>query len=239
MENLIVETKLTRKSRLETFKRALTFLNHILISFTFLYTVWICWKNGFEKIFTWHVILCVFGFNVLITESILLFDGGNTWTQALTQPQRKTAHWILQTVGSICVIVGVALEFYWRGVLNKSHFCKTHSILELIAVILMILSMSNGLGALYAVELRRKIKPVYIKVVHAIAGLVCFVLGMISLWYGYKKRIFQENSIPELLVALQISTLLIIVLSVGGAVETVIIRIHTIFQVFNCRRQTR
>ncbi|XP_055539036.1 probable transmembrane reductase CYB561D1 [Wyeomyia smithii] len=233
MENLAIESKpaTTPKSiNLETLKRLLNILNHVLIGLTFLYTMWICRKNGLEKIFTWHVILCVFGFNVLMAESILLLSSDNTWSQLLTQPQRRTGHWLLQVVGSACVIVGIALEFYWRGVLNKSHFSQTHSILGLIALIAMILSISNGLGALYAIELRQRVKPVYLKTVHTIIGLVCFVTGMVSLWYGFKKRIFQVNATPELVIALQASVILIIILSIAGAVETVIIRMISVIR---------
>lgn len=216
-----------KRSGLESFKRSMNILNHTLIGFTLVYTLWVCCKNGLDKFFTWHVILCVLGFNVLMTESILLLYSGNTWAQVLTLPQRRTAHWILQVVGSVCVIVGIALEYYWRDVNNKAHFSQTHSILGLIALALMLFSMSNGLGALYAIELRHRIKPNYLKISHSLIGLACFVIGMVSLIYGYKKRIFKENSIPELLVALRISAVLIILLSVAGALETIVSRINS------------
>ncbi|XP_058815762.1 transmembrane reductase CYB561D2-like [Topomyia yanbarensis] len=235
MENLAVDSKNadSKKAKsvcLETAQLLLNTINHIFIGFVFIYTAWICWKNGFEKVFTWHVILCVFGFHVLMAEAILLFYSRNSWSQVLRQPERRTAHWVLQVIGSVCIVVGIALEFYWRDINNKPHFHETHSILGLVALILLIVSMSNGIGALYATELRKRVKPIYLKFGHNLIGLACFVIGMASLMFGYKKRIFKENSSPEILTAIQIFTILVIFLSVFGALKTIVTQIKAIIR---------
>ncbi|XP_062551466.1 transmembrane reductase CYB561D2-like isoform X2 [Armigeres subalbatus] len=211
-----------RPSILDTAKLIFNTLNHVFIGFVFIYTIWICYKNGFELVFTWHVILCVFGFHVLMAESILVFYSGCSWAVALTKPQRKTTHWIMQVVGTVCIIVGIALEFYWRQINAKKHFHGTHSILGLVALILLIVNTGSGICALYARELRKRFKPIYIKLSHQFIGLACFVIGMAALVLGYKKRIFRDNTSPELLVALQIFTISVIFLSVPGVLRTLV-----------------
>ncbi|XP_058446193.1 transmembrane reductase CYB561D2-like [Malaya genurostris] len=234
MESLGIDSKnpdgKSKSVALETAKLLLNTINHIFIGFVFIYTTWICWKNGFEKVFTWHVFLCVFGFHVLMAESILLFYSGNSWSQVLRQPQRRTAHWMLQVIGSVCIIVGIALEFYWRDINNKPHIHENHSILGLVALILLIVSMSNGLGSLYAVELRKRVKPIYLKFGHNFIGFACFVIGMASLILGYDKRIFKENSTTEMVTVLRVFTILVIFLSVLGALKTIVTQIKAIMR---------
>lgn len=53
-----------RSSWFDTAKFVLNTVNHIFIGFVFIYTVWICWKYGLEKIFAWHVLLCMTGVSV-------------------------------------------------------------------------------------------------------------------------------------------------------------------------------
>ncbi|XP_001848092.2 cytochrome b561 domain-containing protein 2 [Culex quinquefasciatus] len=214
----------------DTVKFVVNTITHVLIGFVFIYTIWVCWKYGLEQIFAWHVVLCMTGFNLLMAEAILLFYSGNTWSQVMLHPQRRTVHWILQVVGSLCVIVGIALEYYWRDINNKLHFHDTHSILGLVALILMLLSMTNGLGALFSVELRRKIKPVYMKLGHQFVGLCCFVIGMAALVLGFDKKIFRNNSTPEMRTTLQVFTVLVILTSSLGVIRTILSQLKTLFR---------
>lgn len=229
-QNIIGSAKSGRSSWIDTVKFVVNTITHVFIGFVFIYTMWICWKYGLEKIFAWHVVLCMTGFNLLMAEAILLFYSGNTWSQALLNPQRRTVHWVLQVIGSLCVIVGICLEYYWRDINNKRHFHDTHSILGLVALILMLLSMTNGLGALYSVELRRKIKPMYMKLGHQFVGLSCFVIGMVTLFMGFDKKIFRENSTPEMRTTLQVFTVLIILLSLLGVIQRILSQLKTMFR---------
>lgn len=237
MKTLEVESKespakgtSSMRSFVDTIQLLLNTLNHVLIGFVFVYTVWVCYKNGFQLIFTWHVMLCVFGFHVLMAESILAFYSSCSWAVALTQPQRKTTHWVMQVVGAGSIIIGIALEIYYRETKNKKHFSSPHSILGLVALILLVISMFNGLGSLYAVELRKRIKPMYIKLSHHFIGLACFVIGMASLIIGYDKKIFRNNSTPEMQVTLRAMTILVIFLSVLGVLRTIITHVRTLLR---------
>lgn len=220
----------SERTVVETIKLVLNTINHVFIGIIFVYTCWICYRNGFELIFTWHVILCMFGFHVLMAESIMVFYSGTTWAQAFTQPQRRTIHWVMQVIGSICIIVGIGLEIYFRETKNKRHFSSPHSILGLVSLILLVLSMCNGVGSLYAVELRRRIKPIYLKLSHHFIGLACFVLGMAAVVLGYDKRIYTSNSTPEIQITLKVLTVVVIFLSVLGVLRTIVNQVKTLLR---------
>lgn len=220
----------SERTLVDTVKLLLNTINHVFIGFVFIYTCWICSRNGFQLVFTWHVILCMFGFHVLMAESIMVFYSGTSWAQALTHPQRRATHWVMQVIGSICIIVGIGLEIYWREINNKKHFHGPHAILGLVSLILLVLSMCNGLGSLYAVELRKRIKPIYLKLSHHFLGLACFVLGMASIVLGYDKRIYRNNSTPEMQVTLQVFTVLVIFLSVPGVLRTMITQVQNLLR---------
>lgn len=108
-----------------------------------------------------------------MTEAILAFYSENVWSQQLTRYVRKTAHWILQTVGSLVAILGMIIEFMNK----KQHFTTTHAILGLIAGIFTLIGMLNGVTALFSIELKKFVKPIHFKMAHNIAGIAAFVLG--------------------------------------------------------------
>lgn len=44
-------------------------------------------------------------------------------------------------------------------------------------MVFLVLSMMNGLAALYAMKIKHLIKPIYIKLCHYLTGIVAFVIG--------------------------------------------------------------
>lgn len=112
-----------------------------------------------------------------MTQSILAFYSENVWSKQHTRQTHKTLHWILQALGSSAAIAGMVIEFYGKWQSSRSHFVSTHAILGLVAFILTLLGIFNGVSALWSVEMRTYVKPVYLKMVHNITGIAAFVLG--------------------------------------------------------------
>lgn len=109
----------------------------------------------------------------------MTFYSENVWSSGLSRQSKRTIHWMLQALGSTLAIVGASLEFISRWQKGKVHFHSTHSILGLIAVIFTIIAMFNGISALWSTELKRYVRPVYLKLGHNIVGLAAFVVGMV------------------------------------------------------------
>lgn len=52
-------------------------------------------------------------------------------------------------------------------------------------MILLIISMLQGLWAYFAYDLRTYMKPITSRFLHNITSVLCFVIGMVSLAFGY------------------------------------------------------
>lgn len=81
MKNLVVGSDdsvaiKSERTLVDTVKLLLNTVNHVFIGFVFIYTMWICSRNGFQLIFTWHVILSVLG--VRITNKMCKWSNSTT-----------------------------------------------------------------------------------------------------------------------------------------------------------------
>lgn len=112
-----------------------------------------------------------------MTQSILAFYSRNLWSLELSRSKQRTFHWVLQAIGSTAAIIGMIIEFVARSQKSKSHFSTTHSIIGLTAGIFTLIGMFNGVSALWSVELKRYVKPTYLKLAHNLNGITAFVLG--------------------------------------------------------------
>lgn len=101
----------------------------------------------------------------------------NTWSQQHSRQTKKTIHWILQAIGSTSAIAGMTIEFIGRWEKSKYHFISLHSKFGLAAGIFTLIGMLNGTSALWSVELRSYMKPIYLKFIHNLTGITAFVLG--------------------------------------------------------------
>lgn len=113
-----------------------------------------------------------------MTQSIMAFYSENVWSSGFSRQSKRTIHWMLQALGSTLAIVGFILEFVSRWQKGKVHFNSTHSVLGLIAIIFTVIAMCNGISALWSTELKRYVRPAYLKLGHNIVGIAAFVIGM-------------------------------------------------------------
>lgn len=115
-----------------------------------------------------------------MTQAILVFYSENVWSKQHTRQTRKTFHWILQAIGSLAAIIGIIIEFIGRSLKSKSHISSTHSTIGLIAAISTFVGMFSGIHALYSMELKKYVRPVYSKLAHNLNGIIAFSLGIVN-----------------------------------------------------------
>lgn len=81
--------------------------------------------------------------------------------------------------------------------------------------------MLQGLAAYFAYDLRSYIKPITSKFLHNLNSLLCFVIGMLSLIFGYRYGLdhgtFDSVEMEYALIAVAVVTT---VFSVIGAVKS-------------------
>lgn len=91
----------------------------------------------------------------------------------------------------------------------------------LISMILLCITILQGVWAYFAYDLRAYMKPIKSRFFHNLVSLLCFVFGMISLCFGYPYGIdhgaFDTIEVQYSLIAIAVVTT---VFSVVGAVRS-------------------
>lgn len=124
-----------------------------------------------------------------MTQSIMTFYSENVLFKQQSQPVKRLLHWVLQAIGSSMAITGMIIEYVNR----RSHFQTKHSVIGLIAGIFTLIAMANGVSALWSVEMRKYVAPVYLKFFHVVVGLTAFVLGEWQQRWIINKITFLKN----------------------------------------------
>ncbi|XP_057664335.1 transmembrane reductase CYB561D2-like isoform X2 [Diorhabda carinulata] len=166
--------------------------NRFIINYTvrfvsaslFVYSCWIPFQylGGW---FSYHVILCTFGYIPLMAEAIMLFVGDDIWSKNLSRRAKYTVHGILITVATLITIVGNVLVFVY--IEPGYHLYTAHGITGLVSMIILIISIILGLAVHYPKSTKRivSLRPVTFKFLHNISGLMGYGIGIISLCFGY------------------------------------------------------
>ncbi|XP_076678760.1 transmembrane reductase CYB561D2 [Andrena cerasifolii] len=166
-----------------------------------------------------HVTLCTLGYVLLMSEAIVVLAGESILTNFLTRRAKSHVHWVLQVLGLICTVAGVVVMYQVKSV----HFRSVHALLGIASVVIMVLLAVCGYPVFIAAKLRNLIRPVIIKFGHNLLGICCFVLGMTSQCYGYKKGWLPNVSkVPNVQCICIILTAVITVLSLRGALASLV-----------------
>lgn len=129
-----------------------------------------------------------------MTEAILCFVNENILTYYLSHKERVTLHWILQVIGSCFISAGFAVILASKYSKGKPHFATWHGIFGLIAIISAALAILGGIVARYSFSLRQFIRPVIVKVLHSVLGVVVYILMIFTVFLGVYSGWFKRNS---------------------------------------------
>ncbi|XP_037048196.1 cytochrome b561 domain-containing protein 2-like [Bradysia coprophila] len=216
-----VEKKYTTSFKVESYFNTLVhILNGAVACFMTLYLIREVMNDwpGTNDTFPLHAFFTTVGYQLFMAEAILVFYAPNSWTYFLSHKTKKHLHWILQLIGAIFIIFGNV----WISVIRTTpHFATVHSITGLISMILLGITMLQGVWAYFAFDLRAYMKPIQSKFLHNIHSLLCFVIGMISLIFGYRMGAdhgtFDTIEMEYALITIAVVTT---VFSVVGAVKS-------------------
>lgn len=183
----------------------------------FVYSCWIPFQylGGW---FSYHVILCTFGYIPLMAEAIMLFVGDDIWSKHLSRKAKYTVHGILITVATAITIIGNVLVFVY--IEPGYHLYTAHGITGLVSMIILIVSIILGLAVNYPKETKKivPLRPVTFKFLHNISGLIGYGIGIISLCFGYFTNWFIYFNGPESRWAALIFTIVVSIWPLNGAV---------------------
>ncbi|CAO1344119.1 unnamed protein product [Diamesa hyperborea] len=193
-------------------------INHVLNGSVALYMTWLCFQAGWT-ITTWHALLLTIGYQLLMAEGIMALYSANSWSYFHSKSTKRLVHLIVLVGATILILVGNSIKI--ANTSSVKHFKSIHAITGLVSMVFLVLGVLQGFTAFYAKELKVYIKPVYNKFLHILMATVCFVTGMVSLIYGYKKNTVKRNSTDDIRLGLTIFAIITTILSLVGAIKTV------------------
>ncbi|XP_028037623.1 cytochrome b561 domain-containing protein 2-like [Bombyx mandarina] len=157
-------------------------------SVIFLCIISYCSFHKGVTLFSFHPILMSLGWVIIMTSAINAITPGDFATEWMPIRLRSARHWLLQVVGFIFITAGFFVILINKIINGKDHFTSLHAKFGLSSLILMLVTMMGGLGALYSLKLKNYLAPIYTKLLHASIGLLTFVLGVITILLGLFTR---------------------------------------------------
>ncbi|XP_075976895.1 transmembrane reductase CYB561D2-like [Anticarsia gemmatalis] len=140
-----------------------------------------------EDIILLHILLCVPGYTLIMTQSIMSMTHYNTWSSSLSIANKRRVHWILQVIGSGFGLTGSIIIMVYKDV----NFNTLHGQFGLVTLIFTIISMINGVTSLLSHRLRRFIPPILSKITHIVLGIVAYASASACLCYAFNKTMFK------------------------------------------------
>lgn len=137
----------------------------------------------------------LFQWMVFMTSAINAVTPGDLATEWMPIRLRSARHWVLQVAGGIIICVGFIVILTNKILKGSPHFVTLHAKFGLTSFIFMGLTMAGGIGALYSLKLKYYLAPIYTKLIHAAAGLLTFILGVITILLGFFSNWWQFGDI--------------------------------------------
>lgn len=133
-------------------------------------------------------------FFICMTEAILCFSNENIFTRNFNHKERVTLHWILQTAGGCLIAAAFAVIIASKNSKGKPHFSTWHGIVGLVAIVATAVAIFGGVVAKYSFPLRQIIRPVTVKVLHSLLGIVVYILMIFTVLLGVYSNWFKRHS---------------------------------------------
>ncbi|KAH8238045.1 hypothetical protein KR026_000406 [Drosophila bipectinata] len=215
------------QDRLQRFEYFLNVLNQMCIGFITIYISYLTLRTGLAGTGL-HAWLVTIGFSFFMAEGVMIHYGGNVLTNGYKRKTKTTIHWVLLTLGGGCGAAGALIKMIQKGFLLQS----IHGKLGMTAFVLCILAMTSGLSALFSARVKKLITPLLNKTFHNFLGFACFVIALVTQYYGYQTGYFKSRSETDFQILMKCLTLISLVLSSYGPMKALYQKILNISQQF-------
>ncbi|XP_003210023.3 cytochrome b561 domain-containing protein 2, partial [Meleagris gallopavo] len=121
--------------------------------------------------------------SLLMTEALLVFSPEASPLRGLSRKAKARAHWALQALAVLCAALGLGLVAYNKHLHGTGHLRTWHGRIGLLTVLYFAAQSLGGLLLLYP-KLAGCWPPGKLRLYHATAGLVGYLLGCASLMLG-------------------------------------------------------
>ena len=105
-------------------------LNHSLIAITTFYISWYSfYAVGFGEYQTYHAFFTTIGYQLFMSEGIMIFYSKNTYTLGFSSGLwKKRIHLAMTGIGSLFATYGIIMMIYNREITGRKHFHGTHAV---------------------------------------------------------------------------------------------------------------
>lgn len=172
----------------------------------------------------------MFQWTLFLTQGILSLLVENPITRYLSHKNKIRLHWILQTVGCLCLYSGFLIIFINKNLKNKHHFATWHAKFGLFSMICIVMTSIGGFFALYNMKFKQYIKPIINKTMHAIFGVNSFIFGNLTIILGFSSHWFTERTYFHSQIICIGIVFLVTVWTVLKPIKFVIYRLKIVFK---------
>lgn len=144
-------------------------------------------------------------------------------------------HWILQIGAGVCIVLGFYSIYAHKNNKHFEHFKTQHANTGLTTLLILLGTTIGGTVARYNWIVKKFLKPVQMKTIHSIFGLIAYSMLMYTIILGLDTNWFRNQTNAQWNQAITYLTLCNILLVVIRPTISVLRRIQNVL--FNGRRQ--
>ncbi|CAH0695873.1 unnamed protein product [Spodoptera exigua] len=186
-EEKVISSRIEDNLCMKSMRLTINVLNHVLIFLIVFICLWFACSSGIN-LFNLHIILCVLGYQFFMCHATLIISEYNTWTMFIARRYKKHLHWVLQVFAVALVTTGTVFVILQKD----THFTSIHGILGLVALVLALVSLLNGILVMFSHKLSSSAIGVFwIKFFHYISGIGSMFLGTGSLCAAFNYTSFR------------------------------------------------
>lgn len=165
----------------------------------------------------------------MFPQAIAVFDP-EYYTSKLTLKKRAQYHLYIQLTGIVCATIGFIAIYVNKNLTgHKHHFYTYHGLFGLIVMILLGVMAIGGVMAYYSIRLRTLIRPVLLKTIHSIGGILTLILGNVTVILGFYSNWYKKRGTMDILWVVYPLMIISIILVLRKSVPTFWDRILGIF----------
>jgi cytochrome b561 len=143
-----------------------------------------------------------------MVQGILAVSGQSVFADVSTHNKRTYSHWVFQTLALVLITIGQSSIFVNKNKNGYPHYQTIHSFFGLVTYIGTVFGSLGGVANLYSNSLKSFIKPVQLKVGHAMAGSVLYVVAVVTICLGINQTWTNESD-----AQLRLATMSILLIS--------------------------
>lgn len=119
-----------------------------------------------------------------MTESIFIYSPLSSLAAAATRSTKVMYHWLGMLFGLVFALAGTSFIWYNKELNKKPHMTSWHGTLGYITIGYYVLECSAGIIVKYPSLVKAYVRPADLKLYHATAALLLFMLACVTLVLG-------------------------------------------------------